>query len=1077
MILELEINSYKKRELYDTHLKVIKGIAFTYREIDIIACILHQRGEKKIASLLSISPRTIGAHVHNIMLKLGYSSREYIIDFIEKSGQISLIHQYYFLLLIQNVFEKHLIAIGKIIGNRGGITYTVGYKLLSIESKNILDQVKEHLKLANITLKDIDKINQDKKNNPHLLNDQSVSHERQANSVILVINRNSETSINYEPNSSLNFDNEENYYFRILFLFKKLVGEVIIDKIIREFNDERRVIQDSFRYENQKVEKTITYSFWKKITRKNLIILLVLFSFLIFFATNLKISTWYQGINLDRIVMDLPLLDQSTLLGRESVLSEMKARLLVNNNIKVIALVGIGGSGKTTIARQYARGCQKVPLIWEINCDTRDSIISSFKQLAYTFCKTPEEKEELKGILQIKEQQEVQKKLLMFLTQRIKSYSNWLIIYNNVKTFADIQQYFPYDADVWGNGGVIITTIDANIANNSYIPAENIIRIEPLTKEQKLQLFSTIIYNTKNYPDNQQSIVIDFLEKLPPFPLDISMAASYIRELNISGAEYLQYITNPKEEFIALQKTILNDIGEYNKTRYEIITLSVKHIIEQSQDFLDLLLLLSLIDADDIPKDLLFSYKDVIIVSQFIHELKKFSLITEKSPVNNGHPATLSIHSSTQEIILAYLVQKLSLKTGTKQILDISDILEKLITDELKIPNSKKISLLVRHVEKYLINNKWLADTTISNLYTKLGVYYFHLTNYKKANELLEKALIINKKYYKASHLKNAETSRYLGNVYRNLGKYKDAIVLHENTLKAFQTDYGSKSVDTILISVYLGSSYRHVGKYIEAVSLLEHAWTIYKEEYGIKDAKTARASAYLGNVYHDIGEYSKAKDLLELAFNVYREYYGKDNIKTAWVSVRLAIVYNSIGEYNKARGLIEQAISIYKHYNEDSIEIAWSLLHLSRTLIELENYKEAQKLLEKALIIYNENYGHGHIETARILNSLGIVYYKINNLDVAETFITKALNIFMQNDHPESFVPLKDLANVYLEKSLQEKLKGNVAQAKLFKQKAINYLNQAEVIAKTHLPANTFHINAIHDKIMNYNGTQKLDW
>ena len=54
----LEINYHKKREIYDEHLKVINDVKFTYREIDVVACILHQRGEKKMASLLSISPLT-----------------------------------------------------------------------------------------------------------------------------------------------------------------------------------------------------------------------------------------------------------------------------------------------------------------------------------------------------------------------------------------------------------------------------------------------------------------------------------------------------------------------------------------------------------------------------------------------------------------------------------------------------------------------------------------------------------------------------------------------------------------------------------------------------------------------------------------------------------------------------------------------------------------------------------------------------------------------------------------------------------------------------------------------------------
>ena len=98
-MMKFEIGYDKKQELYDNYLSEISNINFTFREIDIISCILHNRGEKKIAALLLIAPRTVSTHVHNIMLKLGYSSRESIIDFLEKSGKLSLIRQYYLCLL------------------------------------------------------------------------------------------------------------------------------------------------------------------------------------------------------------------------------------------------------------------------------------------------------------------------------------------------------------------------------------------------------------------------------------------------------------------------------------------------------------------------------------------------------------------------------------------------------------------------------------------------------------------------------------------------------------------------------------------------------------------------------------------------------------------------------------------------------------------------------------------------------------------------------------------------------------------------------------------------------------------
>ncbi|MBY0293268.1 MAG: helix-turn-helix transcriptional regulator [Alphaproteobacteria bacterium] len=75
------------QDIYSEHLATINGITFTPREIDVIACLLSARGTSKIASFLSIAPRTIATHIRNIMLKLERNSRENILDFIEKTSK------------------------------------------------------------------------------------------------------------------------------------------------------------------------------------------------------------------------------------------------------------------------------------------------------------------------------------------------------------------------------------------------------------------------------------------------------------------------------------------------------------------------------------------------------------------------------------------------------------------------------------------------------------------------------------------------------------------------------------------------------------------------------------------------------------------------------------------------------------------------------------------------------------------------------------------------------------------------------------------------------------------------------
>ncbi len=94
--------------LYSQHLKIINGVRFTHREIDVVSCILSGKLTKTIAIFLSISPKTVEAHTYNILSKLGVSSRGDLINFIEASGKFSLIKKYYITLITQNSFKEGL---------------------------------------------------------------------------------------------------------------------------------------------------------------------------------------------------------------------------------------------------------------------------------------------------------------------------------------------------------------------------------------------------------------------------------------------------------------------------------------------------------------------------------------------------------------------------------------------------------------------------------------------------------------------------------------------------------------------------------------------------------------------------------------------------------------------------------------------------------------------------------------------------------------------------------------------------------------------------------------------------------
>lgn len=144
--------SYKKKaELYKEHLITIKGLKFTFREIDILACIVHNRGEKKIASLLSISPRTVSVHVYNAMNKLACNTKDQIIDFLEASGKLLYLREYYLHLLIKSSFEKQLTHISNRINQNGATFYCYRDDVLALDS-DLYQSIQKHLSMARIKL-------------------------------------------------------------------------------------------------------------------------------------------------------------------------------------------------------------------------------------------------------------------------------------------------------------------------------------------------------------------------------------------------------------------------------------------------------------------------------------------------------------------------------------------------------------------------------------------------------------------------------------------------------------------------------------------------------------------------------------------------------------------------------------------------------------------------------------------------------------------------------------------------------------------------------------------------------------
>lgn len=833
----------KLDELYKFHLYEIDNIKFTKREIDIIACIMHNKGEKKIATILSISHRTVGTHQHNIMMKMEVSSRDLIINFIEKSGKSKLIDEYYFNLTVLMKFEAKLKLIGEEYKTKP--KNIIINDNMELSKKICLKSFKKHLKLANINV--CNKDSSDAELNIHCILKSDNFQESQLDSIFLKLDKNVEhQSLNTKK--IIDFSEQSNYYNSVFTLVKLIRDDKKLTKTLKEFNFETLKLKNNFNGLTTAVQEP-TYS--------KLILNSLLFKTSIIILT-LCVILFLSTLNNQnkQIRYDLVLPHSSFLLEREPTLNKIKS-ILNSNDIGIIALVGIGGSGKTILARNYAKK-HKGDLIWEVNAETSKTLLDSFEQLAYAIAEDFKDKQRLKNIQNITDLSERRKKLQIYITKHIRNYKNWFFIYDNVNDFGDIANFFPHDKQVWGNGKVIITTRNSNIANNGLITEKNVIMVPVLDDSEKFNLFQKIIGESKIKTPSDKDNLDLFTKHIPPFPLDIVTAASYIKNTGTSFAEYTKNITYPTNYFEKAQRGFLKSAGYYNNTRYGIITLSIKQLMDEGKDFQDLILLVSLLKSQNIPRDLLVEYKGEIAVHNFLRKIKMYSFILTNKEENKNSYNTFNIHRTVQnisydfltksikpqeykatlksqvDVVSDYMLKKSNINIDFSEIKTLEGHSEKFLnTTKANLNEEERVALEIELANYYLKTTKFYKakrllkkhqkiaeiqygknSPQLSRIFYLLGVTYYNISEYDKARTVLKKSIEINEKLFKIGSIEHTEPLFYLAIVESDTGQNHKAIKLFEPTSIIIQNHYGENHPKTARVLQYLAKALYREGTY-----------------------------------------------------------------------------------------------------------------------------------------------------------------------------------------------------------------------------------------------------------------------
>lgn len=1057
-----------------------------------------------------ISPKTVETHIRSIMLKLECNSRDGIISFVERSGKFSLIRKHYLDLLIRIDFKRKLSEIrlrkpltcilcvngqddwegdASLISEIEAFLKTVGFDVLlngkqegnpvrdlnGDESYRIIYVVSQDLlKKFQLGDEDVSKLLEGARQNPGFLTLLSLDE-----GIVDVPQE-------FRDVSYVDSKEYENQYLLFLKLLSTLLPDLDLEKVISEFKKHYELIHRDAERESSFVAGDIaeneTPHFLRKsfkLDRRGLIGGTVGMFCLVALAFSANKMHWmrstYETQNTIRSNLIVP--TENILLKRAKLMAQIDEKLNAQKGIQTVVLIGMGGAGKTTLARRYLRS-QKAPVVWEINAETRESLVSSFEHLAYAVSKTPEEKGEVDSLQKIGDSQERARRVLLVVKKKLKEQQSWCLLFDNVEYFSDVKDFYPLDAEVWGDGKVIITTRDVNVKNNNYIKPNSAINIDELDEEDVFTLFMGILSEDgqQEWDPSQKEQTKAFLQKIPPFPLDVSTAAYYIKETKIPYDDYIERLKISNEDFEKAQESLLKEMGDYTKTRYGIITLTLKKLIEKNPNFLELLLFITMLDSQDIPKNLLESYKNTAIVERLAHSLGKHSLIALDVSGGNDSLPMFSIHRSVQEVGLNYIKNNMPPADCARALQEITGTLVSYMGSVIDNYDSSQLLLLARHGEAFLAHKKSLNNTTQENsdqtieFLRKLGVIHRQLGDSERSRELLEEGYQICKSLYGENNMMAGNTIVHLGSVYRNLGRYEEAEALLEKGFVILKRHYGENHAKIGWASVHLGSVYRNLGHYEKARSLLEHGLAIMKSHYGENHLMSGWALVQLGKTYRSLGYYEKAKDLLEKAVAIYKGILNEHHVEVGWSLLHLGDVYRDMGYHEKAKALLEQGLNIYRNnFGSSHVFTGCALIKMGKVYVALGLHKNALEFFDQARDIYKTHYGEDDIKFADLLLGIGQAYFLIKDMGQAEDTLDKALKIYRGKNHPESYLVLESLAQIYFKKSTIIFQEGDEERSQEFKKKAVSYVEQALEIAKRILPEDSAHIKRMESSLKEY--------
>ncbi|KAH7317075.1 P-loop containing nucleoside triphosphate hydrolase protein [Stachybotrys elegans] len=661
----------------------------------------------------------------------------------------------------------------------------------------------------------------------------------------------------------------------------------------------------------------------------------------------------------------IPYPRNETIVLRPSLTEQLDVLLPKTSEAQMAALFGLGGSGKTHLALDFAyrRLSESFDVFW-VHAESYATFSQDYRRIA--------------DVLDVDTEGLSEAEILHAVRIAIEKRSRWLLVIDNADHLAlfdppqtiqgaSDQQQPNAQARQTGAGTVLWTSREESIVGRRVSNGRGIKVTHMALEEAKQLLWSVINDGTMGSEDDDQLELV--VEELGHLPLAVSQAGAYMRLTMTKIPEYLEILGEGQKRWNVLNETYHDRYRPNNVSNSILQTWRISFDRLKADDELafNMLHIATHLEYQDVQWSVL---REVAKVATELNE--------GKGKGKKEEPDNVTIRRAVRRLIDFAFVSHRKDRPGEE-----SYEMHKLVREGIqfqlslaqagdantempwtthrntrsrrsRVKRDRPRSEYPRSAVAALVAMDKLFPRYKIGEHKKWPVYEVYFPHCMRVAELPD---------FPGENARAGHFFRRAGHYALDRGLYAQSVTLWAKAWEVLRKEFGQEHEVALAVQIDLGNAHLWNGDVDEANKHLVAALNSCQEHLGDEHRLTLDAMRLVGDSRRKQQRYDEAKDLLERACEIDKRMRGEEHHDTILSGYSLAEVYYEQGDYKRAQEIFSKVLAqwrqLYGEEHRDTIAAKWSLAYTYRRLPGRQ--AEAIRLMEEAIRGFRNTIGPLH--------------------------------------------------------------------------------------------------------------------